>query len=53
MKIKDLTSTIVSIRFAKPTWWPYGRWDGTTAVVIELETDEGITGIGESICQQC
>ena len=52
MKITNLKSTIVSVPFKKPTFWPYGRWDGTTAVVIEVETDEGITGIGESICSQ-
>lgn len=52
MKIKDLKSTIVSIPFAKPTFWPYGRWDGMTVVVIEIETDQGIIGLGESICIQ-
>ncbi len=38
--------------FAKPTFWPYGRWDGMTVVVIEIETDQGIIGLGESICIQ-
>lgn len=52
VKIKDLKSTIVSIPFAKPTFWPYGRWDGMTVVVIEIETDQGIIGLGESICIQ-
>ncbi|MGD2186218.1 MAG: hypothetical protein PVI71_08825 [Desulfobacterales bacterium] len=52
MKIKDLKSTIISIPFAKPTFWPYGRWDGMTVVVIEIETDRGIIGLGESICIQ-
>lgn len=52
MKIKNLKSTIVSIPFAKPTFWPYGRWDGMTVVVIEIETDQGIIGLGESICIQ-
>jgi L-alanine-DL-glutamate epimerase-like enolase superfamily enzyme len=52
VKIKDLKSTIVSIPFAKPTLWPYGRWDGMTVVVIEIETDQGIIGLGESICIQ-
>jgi L-alanine-DL-glutamate epimerase-like enolase superfamily enzyme len=52
VKIKDLKSTILSVPFAKPTFWPYGRWDGMTVVVIEIETDEGIVGLGESICFQ-
>jgi len=52
MKIKDLKSTILSVPFKKPTFWPYGRWDGMTVIVIEIETNEGIMGIGESVCQQ-
>jgi L-alanine-DL-glutamate epimerase-like enolase superfamily enzyme len=52
MKITDLKTTILSVPFAKPTFWPFGRWDGSTVVVIEIETDEGITGLGESICLQ-
>ncbi|NIQ40224.1 MAG: mandelate racemase [Proteobacteria bacterium] len=52
MKITDLKSTILSIPFKKPTHWPYGRWDGITVAVVEIETDEGIVGIGESVCQQ-
>jgi L-alanine-DL-glutamate epimerase-like enolase superfamily enzyme len=52
VKIKDLKSTIISIPFAKPTFWPYGRWDGMTAVVIEIESDQGMVGLGESICIQ-
>ena len=52
MKITDLKTTILSVPFAKPTFWPFGRWEGMTVVVIELETDEGITGLGESVCLQ-
>lgn len=52
MKITNLKSTILSIPFKKATYWPYGCWNGTTVVVVEIETDEGITGIGESICMQ-
>lgn len=52
MKIKDLKSTILSVPFAKATFWPYGRWEGTTVVVIEIETEQGIIGLGESICIQ-
>lgn len=52
MKIIDLKTTILSVPFARPTSWPYGRWDGMTLVVIEIETDHGIVGLGESICFQ-
>jgi L-alanine-DL-glutamate epimerase-like enolase superfamily enzyme len=52
MKVTDLKTTILSVPFSKPTFWPFGRWDGSTVVVIEIDTDEGITGLGESICLQ-
>ena len=52
MKITDLKTTILSVPFAKPTRWPYGQWDGMTIVVIEIETDAGHVGLGESICIQ-
>jgi muconate cycloisomerase len=52
MNITDLKTTILSVPFSKPTLWPYGRWEGMTVVVIELETDAGITGLGESACIQ-
>jgi L-alanine-DL-glutamate epimerase-like enolase superfamily enzyme len=52
MKITDLKTTILSVPFATPTHWPYGRWDGMTVVAIEVETDAGHVGLGESICIQ-
>jgi L-alanine-DL-glutamate epimerase-like enolase superfamily enzyme len=52
MKITDLKTTILSVPFAKPTFWPYGRFDGMTIVVLEIETDKGYVGLGESICVQ-
>jgi L-alanine-DL-glutamate epimerase-like enolase superfamily enzyme len=52
MKITDMKSTILSVPFAKPTRWPYGQWRGMTVVVIEIETDAGHIGLGESICIQ-
>ncbi|MEJ2168485.1 MAG: mandelate racemase/muconate lactonizing enzyme family protein [Desulfobacterales bacterium] len=52
MKITDLKTTILSVPFSQPTFWPFGRWDGSTVVIIEIETDEGITGLGESLCLQ-
>jgi L-alanine-DL-glutamate epimerase-like enolase superfamily enzyme len=52
MKITNLKSTILSVPFKKPTFWPYGRMDGMSVTVIELETDDGIVGIGENACIQ-
>lgn len=52
MKITDITSTILSVPFKKPSLWPHGRMNGMTVVVVEIETDAGISGIGESACLQ-
>jgi L-alanine-DL-glutamate epimerase-like enolase superfamily enzyme len=52
MKITDLKTTILSVPFSKPTFWPYGRWEGITIVVVEIETDGGVVGVGESLCLQ-
>lgn len=51
MKITDLKTTILAMPFKKKTVWPYGVWNGMTVVVIELMTDEGIVGIGESLAE--
>jgi L-alanine-DL-glutamate epimerase-like enolase superfamily enzyme len=51
MRITDVKTTLLAVPFEKPTIWPYGRWDGITVALVELKTDEGITGIGESVCQ--
>ena len=52
MKIVDLKATILSVPFSKSSPWPYGRFDGVTVVVIEMETDAGHVGLGESLCVQ-
>lgn len=50
MKITDLKTTMMAVPFTKPTYWPYGRWDGISAVLVEIETDQGLVGYGESVC---
>jgi L-alanine-DL-glutamate epimerase-like enolase superfamily enzyme len=48
MKITDLKSTFVEIPFPEtfyPTWRPAGE-KGQGAVIVEVFTDEGVTGIG-------
>ncbi len=49
MKISDVRTTIVSIPFKKPEIWSMGRRVGVSNVVIEVETDTGLVGLGESI----
>ena len=52
MIITDIRTTPVSIPFTRSTRWPYGLWEGLTAILVEVETDEGIIGLGESVCLQ-
>jgi L-alanine-DL-glutamate epimerase-like enolase superfamily enzyme len=49
MKITDVRTTIVSIPFKKPEIWSMGKRVGVSNVIIEVETDQGIVGLGESI----
>ncbi|MEE8490972.1 MAG: mandelate racemase/muconate lactonizing enzyme family protein [Acidimicrobiia bacterium] len=50
MKITELKTTIVSVPFHKPFPWRMGVQQGVTVVLVELTTDEGLVGIGESPC---
>ena len=48
MKIADIRTTVVTV----PTLFPYGfsqGWsEGFTRTIVELETDEGLIGLGEA-----
>lgn len=48
MKITDVRVTPVNIPLELPFFWTAGLYPGTSKVVIEVETDEGITGLGEA-----
>jgi L-alanine-DL-glutamate epimerase-like enolase superfamily enzyme len=52
LRITGLKTTLLSVPFTQPTSWPNGRWDGLTVVLVEVETNCGITGLGESVCLQ-
>jgi L-alanine-DL-glutamate epimerase-like enolase superfamily enzyme len=52
LRITGLKTTLLSVPFSQPTSWPYGRWDGLTVVLVEVETNCGVTGLGESVCLQ-
>ncbi len=49
MKIETVKATPVTIDFAEPEIWSQGIRRGVTAIVVEVITDEGLVGIGESI----
>lgn len=47
MKIADFRTTVVSIPFKEPETWAYGHVYGFTNIILELETDTGLIGLGE------
>jgi glucarate dehydratase len=49
MKVTDVKVHIVSVPLTEPETWRFGRLWGLTSAVVEVETDAGITGIGETL----
>lgn len=48
MKIVDFRATPVTIPMKRPLRWSFGVETTTTRVILELVTDEGLVGIGET-----
>jgi L-alanine-DL-glutamate epimerase-like enolase superfamily enzyme len=48
MKVTSVDIHIVSVPFTHPETWRFGRLWGLTNAIVEVTTDEGITGIGEA-----
>jgi len=48
MKITDIRVTPVNIPLELPFLWTAGLYPGTSKTIIEVETDQGITGLGEA-----
>ena len=48
MKIKDFQLTPVTVPMEAPLRWSLGVEVGTTRTIIEVRTDDGITGLGET-----
>jgi L-alanine-DL-glutamate epimerase-like enolase superfamily enzyme len=47
VKVTAVDVHIVSVPFIRPETWRFGRMWGLTNAIVEVQTDEGITGIGE------
>jgi glucarate dehydratase len=47
MKVARVSTQIVNVPFEEPETWFFGRIWGLTQAIIEIETDDGIVGIGE------
>ncbi|MER9338329.1 mandelate racemase/muconate lactonizing enzyme family protein [Mesorhizobium sp. M0293] len=48
MKIRSIKATPVNIPLEKPLWWTGGHYPGTSKVIVEVETDQGLVGLGEA-----
>src|SRR5579862_2641107 len=48
MKIRDFKTTVVTIPMEAPLRWSLGVETGTTRTIVEVITDEGIVGLGET-----
>jgi glucarate dehydratase len=53
MKITDVHATPVNIPLEAPFFWSVGLYPGTSKTIIEVETDEGIVGLGEAPSWDC
>jgi glucarate dehydratase len=53
MKITSVTARAVNIPFKTPYVWAVGGYLGITRVIVEVQTDEGITGYGEAPSWEC
>lgn len=51
MRITAVTTTPLAIPFERPFHWRSGVQRGANLVLFAVETDEGVTGFGESICE--
>jgi L-alanine-DL-glutamate epimerase-like enolase superfamily enzyme len=47
MRITDVRWTPVFVPFHRPELWVWSRRAGMTSIIIEVETDEGVIGLGE------
>lgn len=48
MKITNIRVTHVNVPFDAPFWWTGGLYPGASKSIIEVETDQGIVGLGEA-----
>ena len=49
MRITAVRTTPLFLPFRQPYHWAYGVAEGAEPVLVEIETDAGVTGIGESL----
>ena len=47
MRVTGVDVHTVSVPFTHPETWRFGRMWGLTNAIVEVHTDEGVTGVGE------
>ena len=48
MRITGLRATPVAVPFTRPEAWAFGERTGMVSVLLEVDTDEGLVGLGEA-----
>jgi L-alanine-DL-glutamate epimerase-like enolase superfamily enzyme len=48
VRITGIRSTPVAVPFTQPEVWAFGERTGMVSVLIEVDTDEGLVGLGEA-----
>ena len=48
MKVTNVKLHVVSVPLTEPETWRFGRLWGLTSAIVEVETDTGLVGIGET-----
>jgi glucarate dehydratase len=48
MRITGLKATPVNMPLDAPFWWTGGLYPGASKIIVEVETDQGIVGLGEA-----
>ncbi len=49
MRISRITATLVNVPFYAPIRWSGGANTDWTRIIVEMETDEGLIGLGETL----
>jgi glucarate dehydratase len=49
VKIDRIKATVVNVPFVAPIRWSGGANEDWTRLIIEIDTDDGLTGLGESL----
>lgn len=49
MRIGRITATVVNVPFVAPLRWSGGVEDGWSRCIVQMETDDGLVGLGETL----